>query len=172
MIDPKMPETFVNSLLAEDALLNSGAFDEHRRDLLARFDKARAKEKRARRITLAVCGACLALTLGLFATAVRMEDLGTAAESPEWVSTLLAMGIFLTPLAALLILSLYIFSYQRELVAARKAAYEQTLLAFPRQISELRKELAELRLKLGTIPGEPSPQPCTTGNPTDSKKDH
>ena len=153
MIDPKMPESFVNSLLAEDALLNSEVFDEHRRDLLSRLDKARAREKRARRITLVVCGTCLALTVALFVTDVRMVDLGTAAESPEWVSTLLAMAIFLSPLAALLILSLYIFRYQRELVSARKAAYEQTLLAFPRQISELRKELDELRRKVGSTQG-------------------
>src|SRR4029077_10859324 len=84
--------------------------------------------------------------VALYAGAIlRMRGGGNL---PEWLLYLVAIVIILSPLTALLLFSIYLFRYRRELVLARREARSQALLEMPHQLAELRKELRELREQL------------------------
>jgi prepilin-type N-terminal cleavage/methylation domain-containing protein len=70
----------------------------------------------------------------------------------------LALLVILVPVTALLLSSIYLFRYRRPLVSLRKEAYEQTLLALPRDIAQLRDQVAHLQTELNKR-GEPPPSP-------------
>lgn len=75
---------------------------------------------------------------------------------PNWLLTTLALIFILLPVTALMICSIYFFRYRRGFVRLQKEAYQQTLLALPRQIKELRENLEDLRGQLRASPNQPN----------------
>lgn len=141
-------EDYINLLFAQDSLLSSQEFEEHRRKVLQRLTNAAKQEKRARKFALVASACCATLFVALYAGAIlRMRAGGNL---PEWLLYLVALVIILSPLTALLLFSIYLFRYRREFVRARKEARSQALLEMPHQIAELRKELNQLREQLAS----------------------
>jgi prepilin-type processing-associated H-X9-DG protein/prepilin-type N-terminal cleavage/methylation domain-containing protein len=141
-------DDYVNLLLAQDSLLNSQEFEEHRRKVLQRLTDAAKQEKSVRKFALIASACCGILFVVLYAGAIlRVRASGNL---PEWLLYLVALVIILSPLTALLLFSIYLFRYRREFVRARKEARSQALLEMPHQVAELRKELGQLREQLAT----------------------
>jgi general secretion pathway protein G len=113
---------------------------------MERLTRARQLEQRARRFVWAACSAAL-ITVGAIFAGAAYEV--THAAWPDWMRMLLAMLFILSPLTALLLTCLYLFRYQLELGRAKRAARDQALNEIPRQISQLRQELEELRRQSG-----------------------
>jgi prepilin-type N-terminal cleavage/methylation domain-containing protein/prepilin-type processing-associated H-X9-DG protein len=145
MNESQLPSEFLKALLAQDIELNSAAFDDQRRQILDRLAEAEKQERRSRRVAMMTCGACFALLLILSSAAVVSHSYMTPENWPNWLVTTVALVFILAPLSALMICSLYFFRYRRGFVRLQKEAYQQTLLALPRQIKELRQNLEELR---------------------------
>jgi prepilin-type N-terminal cleavage/methylation domain-containing protein/prepilin-type processing-associated H-X9-DG protein len=150
-------DDYLNLLFAQDSLLNSKEFDEHRRKVIERLAGAQQQEKRARRITVIVAAGCATLFFALYALA--LVTMRSGVNFPEWLVKLLALVIILSPLTALLLGSIYFFRYRWEFIRARREARSQALLEMPRQIAELRKELNELRSQLAREPENPPQKP-------------
>jgi prepilin-type N-terminal cleavage/methylation domain-containing protein/prepilin-type processing-associated H-X9-DG protein len=148
-------DDYLNLLFAQDTLLNSKEFEEHRARVLHRLSNAAAQEKRARKFALIASACCATLFVALYVGAIlRMRGGGNL---PEWLLYLVAIVIILSPLTALLLFSIYLFRYRREFVRARKEARLQASLEIPRQIADLRKELNELRQQIDNARAAKSP---------------
>lgn len=146
MSTAKLPDEFVEALLAQDGFFASPELAKHRRAVVERLAQARQRERRARKFVLAAGGAALIIVGSVFAGAAYEV---THAAWPDWVRMVLAMIFILSPLTALLLLCVYLFRYRIELGRAKTAAREQALNEIPRQISQLREELDELRRQTG-----------------------
>jgi hypothetical protein len=160
MNETRASDDYLNLLFAQDSLLNSQEFEEHRRKVIERLAGAQQQEKRARRITVIATVGCATLFIALYTLALLTMRSG--ANLPEWLVILIAMVIILLPVAALLLSSIYFFRYRWEFVRARREARSQALLEMPRQIADLRKELQELRDQLARERRAVEPQPKGT----------
>src|SRR5258708_3747477 len=141
MNESKLPSEFVKALLAQDVELNSAAFDQQRRQILDRLAEAEKNERRSRKVAMMTCGTCFAILLGLSTWAIVSHSYSSPEGWPNWLLTTLALTFILVPVSTLMICSLYFFRYRRGFVRLQKEAYQQTLLALPRQIKELRQNL-------------------------------
>jgi prepilin-type N-terminal cleavage/methylation domain-containing protein/prepilin-type processing-associated H-X9-DG protein len=139
----RLPDEFVESLLAQDNFFTSPELAQHRRKVIDSLMKARKQEKIARRSTATICGACLLIAAAIFAGAA-LEIIHVSA-LPEWMPIVLALVVILSAVTAVLILGLYFLRYRLTLALARKTAQEQAVLDIPRQINQLRDELQQLR---------------------------
>src|ERR1043166_6097725 len=139
----RLPDEFVESLLAQDNFFTSPQLAQHRRKVIDSLMKARKQEKIARRSTATICGACLLIAAAIFAGAA-LEIIHVSA-LPEWMPIVLALVVILSAVTAVLILGLYFLRYRLTLALARKTAQEQAVLDIPRQINQLRDELQQLR---------------------------
>jgi prepilin-type N-terminal cleavage/methylation domain-containing protein/prepilin-type processing-associated H-X9-DG protein len=154
----KLPHDFVTRLLAEDTELDAAGFDEQRRKILARLVKAESKERGTRKFVLIVAAGALAVLLAIASFTAFSQAFHNPEAWPSWVAVTLALLVILVPITALLISSIYLFRYRRPLLSLRKEAYEQTLLALPREIAQLRDQVAHLQTELNKR-GEPPPPP-------------
>jgi prepilin-type N-terminal cleavage/methylation domain-containing protein len=136
--------------------LRPQTLNDQRRRILERLAAAQSREKRGRRIVVFVCAGCFAI-LAMFYVATTHELLKTA-QWPPWLGTLAALSIILSPVTALLVGLVYLLRHRRELALARREAREQASLELPRQLTQLRQELEELRQQLPRKP-EPAPAP-------------
>jgi prepilin-type N-terminal cleavage/methylation domain len=148
MKNPALSDDYLNLLFAQDSLLGSKEFAEHRRIVIQRLGDAQTREKRARKLAAIASAGCGLLFFAVYAAALLMMRNGT--KLAEWLVNLIALVVILTPLTALLLCSIYFFRYRLEFIRARKEARSQALLEMPRQIADLRKELQELRQQLAT----------------------
>src|ERR1051326_4749819 len=154
----KSSDDYLNLLFAQDSLLNSQEFEQHRAKIIERLNRAAERERRARKFTSIASVCCAALFFGIYwAAVVKMHS----AALPDWLLYLLAAALILAPITALLLLALYFFRYRVEFLRARREARSQAMLEMPRQIADLRKELNDLRQQLvkersdNAIPGKP-----------------
>ncbi len=152
MKDPTPADVQLNLLLAQDSFLNSIEFEEHRRVVLEKLAEAQGRERRARRSVVAGTVGCFMIFIGLYAGALmRMHS---TTDMPEWIRTLVALIIILSPLTALVLFLVYFFRYRLEFLKTRQQARHQALLEMPHQIASLRKEIEELRVRLEKPPGD------------------
>jgi prepilin-type N-terminal cleavage/methylation domain-containing protein/prepilin-type processing-associated H-X9-DG protein len=149
MKEELLPDDFVSSLLMQDELLRSEKFEPHRRELLERLEAAGQRERKARRgtITAGVAGAAI------FAVLIGIAMLPSSQAWSDPLIYLVATTVILTPVTILILLGIYLFRYRAEVARAKKELRRETLLEIPRQITELRKEIEELRARVGK-PGE------------------
>jgi len=147
-------DDYLNLLFAQDALLSSKEFEEHRATVIRRLADAAEHEKRARKITLIVSVWCTVLFAAFYIGALMR--IHSATNAPEWLRNLVALVIILAPLTILVLSSIYLFRYRWELVRARREARSQAKLEIPRQIADLRKEVDELREQLAKERGAKS----------------
>jgi len=139
MNNPLEGTDFVKALLAQDPLLKSQDFKQHRVRLLERLDRAERRERVSRRVTIAftvLCSAGFALLYG-----VAIDEIGHSETWPEWLKDLAGVTFLLLPVAVLLVVSLYFFRHRRELQRARTEAQEQALLALQAQVEDLKRRL-------------------------------
>ena len=146
MNSARLPDDFVESLLAQDDFLGSPELAEHRRKVMERLGQARRMEGRARKFVLAACLAAFTIVGAIFAGAAYEI---THVPLPTWAVMLVALVVILSPLTALLLICIYLFRYRLELARAKKAARDQALAEIPRQLNQLRQELTELRKQTG-----------------------
>jgi len=146
MKDLALSDDYLNLLFAQDSLLGSGEYEEHRRIVIQRLGEAQAREKRARKLAVIASAGCALLFFAVYTAALLLMRNG--AKLSEWLVNLIALVVILTPLTALLLCSIYFFRYRLEFVRARKEARSQALLEMPRQIADLRRELQQLREQL------------------------
>lgn len=139
-------DDYLNLLFAQDSLLSSPEFEQHRAKVIERLNQAAEREKRARKFAGFASVCCAALFFGLYwAALVKMHN---GADFPDWLLYILATVIILLPITAVLFLVLYFFRYRVEFIRARREARSQAMLEMPRQIAALRNELNELRQQL------------------------
>jgi|ERR1041385_1052329 prepilin-type N-terminal cleavage/methylation domain-containing protein len=151
MSTKQFSDDFVEGLLAQDSFFASPELAEQRRKIIDRLNEAGHHEKRARRFVLTACAICFVIVGSVFAGAAF--EIMHAAAWPDWARIIVALVVLLSPMTVLLLVGLYLFRYRWELVSARKAARRQALAEIPRQISELRHELEELRKQTSKRPG-------------------
>lgn len=127
---------FVEELLNQMPQLNSEQYLNYRRELDDKLARARREEKSMRWI---VIGAWLG-ALVLYVGGVLLFIL-SGLHLPDWFRLPLVLAILVLFLAALLLLTLYLFKYRRKLNHARAAAQEAALGEIQRQLNELRAQL-------------------------------
>src|SRR6266478_2812362 len=155
-------DDYLNLLIAQDTFPNSKEFEEHRAKVIQRLSNAAEQEKRARKFTAIASSLCAALFVAFYVGALLR--IHSATDAPEWLRNLVALVIILSPLTALLLVSIYLFRYRWEFVRARREARSQARLEIPRQIADLRKELNDLREQLAKECAEkPMPDKPDTG---------
>src|SRR5437762_6900634 len=110
MKNPPSSDDYLNLLFAQDSLLGSKEFAEHRRVVIQRLGDAQARERRARKLTVLASVCCALLFFAVYAAALLMMRNG--AKLPEWLVNLIALVVILTPVTALLLCSIYFFRYR------------------------------------------------------------
>src|SRR5947208_2929633 len=98
MNTPRLPDEFVERLLAQDGFFASPELATHRREVVERLTRARNKERRARKTVLLACAGCVLVSGSIFGVAAL--QMTHASVWPEWVLILLALLFLLSPLTA------------------------------------------------------------------------
>lgn len=125
MNEPKDRTQFTHDLLKQEPAIAEVGFDERRQALLLRLERARMRERRARRILSGLLVFGVAVTGSLMACATG--TVGRSWEWPEWMKYLAAMVMLLTPVAMVMILGLYLLRHRRELKQARDLADQMAI---------------------------------------------
>jgi prepilin-type processing-associated H-X9-DG protein/prepilin-type N-terminal cleavage/methylation domain-containing protein len=156
-MNPKLPDDFVQSLLAQDVELGAENLDEHRRQILRRLAQAEADEKKSRRRTLWTIAFCFAVLLAIASFAFLSGSFYRPETLPNWLPPILALFFILAPTAALMLCAVYLVRYRRPLSRLRDEAQQEALRAIPRQIDDLRSTIRNLQAQLKHHPSPPPP---------------
>ena len=140
MNDSKDPTDFVRALLTQETALAPAEFESQRLRLLDRLGRAECRERRARRITVAVAVFILLWLAMLYLSAMR--EISKGSEWPDWFQYLAALSFICLPVAVLLLGIIYLLRHRRELNGARQQAQQQTFLGMQHEITELKQRLA------------------------------
>jgi hypothetical protein len=142
MNEPLTGHEFVKSLLAQDQLVSSTDFAQHRHRVLQRMARARRRERLARWITLSF--GVLATAGVAFLAAANIEQIPGADQWPERTKDAAATAFFLFPVAVVLLATLYFLHHRRELRNAQFAAHQHAIAELENQLEELRSSPQKL----------------------------
>jgi prepilin-type processing-associated H-X9-DG protein len=153
----KLPDNFVERLLAQDSELAGEHIDEHRRALLRRLSECASNEKRSRRRTLLAMAGCFLLLFAIASFAFVTQTFYHPESLPNWVPPILALIFILAPTTTLMLCAIYFVRYRRPLGQLRLEAEQEALRAIPRQIDELRETIRQLQSQLKTAGTDKTP---------------
>lgn len=156
-MNPKLPDDFVQALLAQDAELGAENLEENRRQILRRMAQAEADEKKSRRGALWTIALCFVVLLAIASFAVLSESFYRPETLPNWLPPVLALFFILAPTATLMLCAIYLVRYRRPLARLRDEAQQEAFRAIPRQIDELRNTIRHLQDQLKDRRSTPPP---------------
>jgi len=132
-------QQFLEELLNQMPQLNSEQYQHYRQELDEKLARARSAEKSMRRIVAGAWGGTVALYIIVAVLCYRLKS--PPSPFPDWFALVLAACVLLVPLAALLLLGLYLFKYRRKLSRTQAKAQQAALGELQRQLNELRAQL-------------------------------
>ena len=136
-------EEFVEALLNQMPQLNSEQYTRYRRELDDKLVRARQEEKAMRRIVAGAWAAAFAVCAS--AVLCARSNPTSQGQIPDSLLFGAASITLLTPVAALMLLALYLFKYRRKVTVAEGEKQEAALGELQRQLNELRAQLLNAR---------------------------